>query len=284
MLALNKELFTAPTYDTYTRVGEPFEKNGRLYAKVRTSCWKCGGSGQYAWFGVCYRCNGSGVEGKEVRLYTAEEREKYIENQEKIAARKLEKREQEMADRRATAKETFYEKNGFDKDGITFMALGDTFACKDILKAQGYKFNSLLNWHGVNPTEVDGVKFIPVNFDTVYEVTHTGYVREKEDAYKTIEDVKNENVISTSNFIGEVKDKFKSMAVKVKHVSFFEGKFGLTYVYTFEDKDGNVLNWFASKCQEIESGDEVFISGTIKSHEVYKGVKTTYITRCKIEC
>lgn len=283
MLTLNKELFTAPTYDNYTRVGEPFEKNGKLYTRVRTSCHKCGGSGQYAWFGVCFTCGGDGVIGKSVRLYTAEERAKYIANSEKTAARKMEKRELERLERCASAKAKFCEMYGFNPDGTTLMAIGDTFSCKDEFKAHGFKFNQLLNWHGKSPIELDGIKFITVDFDSIYEVNHGGYVVEKDNAYDFIETLKNENVDSTSEFIGEIKDKIKAMAVKVTRVSSFEGIYGTTHVYTFEDKDGNVLNWFASREQKIDEGDEVFLSGTIKSHEIYRGVKTTYVTRCKIE-
>jgi len=65
----------APTYQSWTieKVDEDSHK-----AYVSTPCWKCGGSGQYAWFGVCFKCNGAGKETKWVKAYTPEQYDKYI--------------------------------------------------------------------------------------------------------------------------------------------------------------------------------------------------------------
>ena len=72
-MTMNK-YFTAPSYDAWERVGEPYELEGKVYTKIRTKCWKCGGSGIYARFGECFSCNGSGYNVKNVRLYTEKER------------------------------------------------------------------------------------------------------------------------------------------------------------------------------------------------------------------
>ena len=48
------------------------------------------------------------------------------------------------------------------------------------------------------------------------------------------------------------------------------------------DCGGNVLVWITEKNPQKEIGDTFQITGTVKEHSVYKGVKQTVLTRCKI--
>jgi len=69
-------------------------------------------------------------------------------------------------------------------------------------------------------------------------------------------------------------------ALKCTGVITREGDFGTTYITRFEDQDGNLVIWFASKsvCQK---GDELKIKATVKSHAVFRGVPQTIISRGK---
>ena len=60
----------------------------------------------------------------------------------------------------------------------------------------------------------------------------------------------------------------------------------------FVDDDGNVYVWKTSKdmgyCvngywQEFEKGSRLTLTGKIKDHKEYKGVKQTMLTRCKYQ-
>ena len=45
----------------------------------------------------------------------------------------------------------------------------------------------------------------------------------------------------------------------------------------------NVLVWFTSVDLDFEKGQAVDLTGTIKKHEEFRGVKTTQLSRCIIK-
>ena len=85
-----------------------------------------------------------------------------------------------------------------------------------------------------------------------------------------------------SEFVGEIgkRDTFK--LTFTNHLV-FENMYGVSYMYFFKDENGNVFLWTTNKDLEIEKGGEIEIVGTIKDHKVYRDVKQTVITRCKIK-
>lgn len=84
-----------------------------------------------------------------------------------------------------------------------------------------------------------------------------------------------------SEWIGEVKERITVKAV-VKYINAFDGQWGPTHLHNF-NSDGNYLTWFASRSQDVEVGDKIKLTGTVKKHDTYKGIKVTTITRCKME-
>lgn len=55
-----------------------------------------------------------------------------------------------------------------------------------------------------------------------------------------------------------------------------------SYLYMFLDEKGNVFVWMTSTCR-ISVGEYVELTGKVKSHDIYDGVKQTRIARCKIK-
>lgn len=56
---------------------------------------------------------------------------------------------------------------------------------------------------------------------------------------------------------------------------------GVTVLYRFIDINGNVIIWKSSKY--IADEKEISkLTGTIKEHKDFNGVKQTIVTRCKI--
>ena len=90
-----------------------------------------------------------------------------------------------------------------------------------------------------------------------------------------------------SQYVGQVGDKITTAAV-YDHSAWFEFKLGWAtetmYIHTFKDPDGNTLVWKTSSnsLHELDEGDKVQITGTIKDHNEYKDEKQTVLTRCKI--
>ena len=84
-----------------------------------------------------------------------------------------------------------------------------------------------------------------------------------------------------NEYAGAVGDKITTDAT-VECVTGFDGQYGYMYVYNFKDVHGHMLVWFTSKELEVNEGDKIRISGTIKKLNEYKGIKQTVLTRCKV--
>jgi hypothetical protein len=99
-----------------------------------------------------------------------------------------------------------------------------------------------------------------------------------------------------SNHIGSIGAKV-SAEVTLDNIFQYEdfkySYYGTThYTYIMQDADGNVLVWKTTSClmiwdevkqdnDIIRKGDTLVISGKVKEHTEYKGVKQTVLTRCK---
>ena len=89
-----------------------------------------------------------------------------------------------------------------------------------------------------------------------------------------------ERLATESNYIGSVGDKIEIEFVSGREVACCETQFGLLHIYEFKDASGNVIVWKSSSGKEIPGSGK--ISGTVKAHEEYNGVKQTVILRAKI--
>ena len=102
---------------------------------------------------------------------------------------------------------------------------------------------------------------------------------EKLEQYKKKEEKKAEE--QKSEYVGEIKDKLTVKANNFICVTTLYSQFGETYVYKWSDENGNIFIWYASNgVSDPETVIEV--TGTIKEHSEYRGVKQTVMTRCKV--
>lgn len=89
-----------------------------------------------------------------------------------------------------------------------------------------------------------------------------------------------EKLAKSSNYLGSVGEKISVNFVSGREVACCETQFGLLHIYEFKDTNGNTVVWKSSSSKDIpESG---VITGTVKAHEEYNGVKQTIILRAKI--
>ena len=276
-----------------------YEKNGKMYVSARCKCDRCT-KGVYvtrvengqliphpAFSGVCLKCGGSGFITKEVRLYT----DKEFEQMEKASIKAVEKREaareQKMKAEYANKRAKWLEENGFNENLTTFVYFpADSFEVKDSLKEAGFRFSKILLWHIANIPEGYEDKVVEINLDQIAEIGAWGEGYYKPDARTLVDDVlKNCRPIeeSTSEWIFEEKERFYDYAVVLKSVRGMETKFGYTQLVKFEDANGNILQWWTAVEIKAEIDDQVLLTGTVKAHDEYKGVKSTTVTRCKIK-
>lgn len=89
-----------------------------------------------------------------------------------------------------------------------------------------------------------------------------------------------EKLAKSSNYLGEVGEKISVNFVSGREVACCETQFGLLHIYEFKDANGNTVVWKSSSSKDIpESG---VVTGTVKTHEEYDGIKQTVILRAKI--
>ena len=89
-----------------------------------------------------------------------------------------------------------------------------------------------------------------------------------------------ERLAAESNYLGSVGEKISVNFVSGREVACCETQFGLLHIYEFKDANGNAVVWKSSSSKDIpESGT---VTGTVKAHEEYNGIKQTIILRAKI--
>ena len=89
-----------------------------------------------------------------------------------------------------------------------------------------------------------------------------------------------EKLAAESNYLGSVGEKISVNFVSGREVACCETQFGLLHIYEFKDANGNAVVWKSSSSKDIpESGT---VTGTVKAHEEYNGIKQTIILRAKI--
>ena len=99
--------------------------------------------------------------------------------------------------------------------------------------------------------------------------------------------------IKDSKYVGKVGDKLRLENVTGRFAHSFASQFGTMYIFNFIDKTGNSLIWFTSSKAflsevvkrnlfDAASFSVVTLTGTIKNHDEYDGIKQTYLTRCKV--
>ena len=276
-----------------------YEKNGKMYVSARCKCDRCT-KGVYvtrvengqpiphpAFGGVCLKCGGSGVITKEVRLYTDKEFEQMEKASIKAAEKREAAREQKMKAEYANKRAKWLEENCFNENLTTFVYFpADSFEVKDSLKDAGFRFSKILLWHIANIPEGYEDKVVEINLDQVAEIGAWGEGFYRPDARTFVDDIlKNCRSVedSTSEWLFEEKERFYDYAVVLKSVRGMETRFGWTQLVKFEDANGNILQWWTAVEIKAEVGDHVLLTGTVKAHDEYKGVKFTTVTRCKIK-
>jgi hypothetical protein len=84
-------------------------------------------------------------------------------------------------------------------------------------------------------------------------------------------------------WVGDVNGKV-SVDVIITDIKYIDSNYGGSWLITMQDADGNLLKWFASsKPAGIIKDVNARVVGTVKKHDTYNGVKSTMLTRCKME-
>lgn len=114
---------------------------------------------------------------------------------------------------------------------------------------------------------------------------------EREEAERKAEEARIAEIKAKSNYVGEIGEKI-TVTVTWEGSPYFERRsfsgFGTEtcYIHRFRDPDGNLIIW-KSLCgfplDDVNNGETVVLSGTVKEHSEYKGEKQTLILRAKVK-
>jgi len=85
-----------------------------------------------------------------------------------------------------------------------------------------------------------------------------------------------------SNHVGTIGERITTEA-KIINIRGMETAWGFTRLVEMIDNSGNILNWWTSKDCGAGKEDNVKVTGTVKDHGEFRGVKNTLLKNCKME-
>jgi len=91
---------------------------------------------------------------------------------------------------------------------------------------------------------------------------------------------------AASEFVGKIGDRITVEIASIKCLTSWESCYNgysttITYVWKIIGKDDNVYTWKTSKWLN-EDKPPVSLKGTVKEHKIFREVKQTELTRCKV--
>lgn len=82
-----------------------------------------------------------------------------------------------------------------------------------------------------------------------------------------------------SEFVGQPKDRMIELLTVISSVSFSHEIYGMSYIVTYTDCNGNLFVYKGSNPPSGEKGQSFLYKFTVKSHDLYKDNKQTTIQR-----
>ena len=244
----------AKTFQNYEFLSDPFEKNGKMYIRVKNPK--------------------TGTE-RDVRHYTLNEYLKMYPEEKSNESPKIPTStvEAPAAILGFDAKKAL----GFEKGYITIFK-GDTSTCEEWFKLSPARYHCGWGWYVASSDEMPAV--LPTEVSPVRlkweEVSDNGNLKPQAAIKEIVESKIYEP--SNSEYVGEVGDRL-TLTVKVRQAIITDGLYGANTFHVFEDENGNAFTW-ATNAKSWEKGEVHTIKATVKEHKLYKNEKQTVLTRC----
>lgn len=276
----------AKTYENMEIIGEPFDRNGKPYVKVRGVCQRCGGSGHYSYNQMdgtrCYGCRGTGYATISVRWYTDNQRaamDRAAEKRAEAAKIKKEARRIKWAARNAF---------GFRDAGYITIFKGDS----NVLNEWAHETNpcraryaTFFGWYVPADMPIEnlpeGITPIKLMWDDIRDETDPENLTMKDNAWveEYVSSLRFEP--SKSEYQGEIGGWLECKVTIKKNVE-LDGRYGISHMHIMEDENENVYVWTTSS-KNIEADTTLNLRMKVKDHQEYKGVKQTVVYYCKVK-
>jgi hypothetical protein len=89
--------------------------------------------------------------------------------------------------------------------------------------------------------------------------------------------------LAESTWVGKPKERLRDVDATIESMRMMESAWGASTMIKFLDGSGNLMTWFASgNFPGLEPGAKVKLTGTVKKHSEYRGVKETQLSRCDV--
>lgn len=234
----------AKSYQNLEQVTDVYEANGKQYVKVRMK-------------------NGS---IKQVRAYSEAEYQKYNPKVKVI--------------QKAKSPKDLY---GFGEEGFIWIFKGDTYSALDWFRFQPTKFARMFGWYLSSTEEMPdplpvGITPIKLYWKDVCDEDEW-FFKDENEIRKFVDTLIYDS--GTSEWIGDIGERLTLPLICTKIVH-FDGSYGPSTLFSFEDDCGNVLTWNTTSSKNIEENYRYVIAGTVKDHSVFRNVKQTALSRCRI--
>lgn len=166
---------------------------------------------------------------------------------------------------------------------------GDFVTKEDVEAAGCYeKAKELIEWINVQDTSLDYFRNMQTLLkDKVSKESNSGILAsayhsyQKNLEYKKRDELKRKREEKPSEYVGSVGERKVYRLFYEREVS-FATQFGRSYIYFFQDEQANVYVWKTGKRLWFKKGEEVCLTGTLKEHSEYDGIKQNVLTRCKL--
>ena len=168
---------------------------------------------------------------------------------------------------------------GFSKGYITIFK-GDQIPHLEWFKKSVARYHKVWKWYVVSEDEVpadlpEGIE--PIRLD--WEMVSDNDIMKSNDAIAAIVEAMMYGD-SPSEFQGSIGSRLE-VVLTVERAIPVEGAYGTSTVHIMHDDFENVYVWITA-AKTLSAGTAYLIRGSVKDHKVFKGVKQTVLTRCKV--
>ena len=243
------EYYVAKSYETWPRLCEPYETNGKMYVKVRSP---------------------RGVE-KTVRAYTKPQ-----------SAAPTKNGAVEVIQPAKSRKEVL----GFGEAGYIWIFKGKTsnaiYEALEWFKLSPCRYTRLWGWY--LPSDIEMPDPLPASVEPIKLYWDEVSLNDVLIADKDIVSIVDEKLYdpSPSKWVGQVGDRLTDLVLTCTKAVEVESMYGSSMFFVFTDENENVYTW-GTQAKRLEEGHTYIMSGTIKSLENYRGTKQNNLSRCTVK-
>lgn len=239
----------APSYQSYKQIGEPYQKNGKMYIQLQHPNTK---------------------KMREARFYTEQEWRRQFGTTTKTSG----------------ATELHFAKPlkevlGFTEGYITIFKGIDNDDINEWFKYSPCTFTRYWGWSMPSGKTLDN---LPAGITPI--TLHWADVSIDDNTLKPESQIKAfvESLLyepSSSQHIGTIGERLTLSLTLDKDIPIDNGQYGTKHFYIFHDENGNTFTW-CTQAKILSVGTHYKLKGTVSEHTTYKNEQQTKLLRCAI--